>query len=259
MLTAKAPSDMGVYRVARRTTGVFDPTNWRYADPDDGTFGGRFDDPRGQNGRAPEDRFRVIYCATERVCALAETLSSHRTPIRLLQNLISETSDDDEAPDESLEGTYDPDDFTRGIITYDWRNERQIGHTILDSSLRFADITTVSSFGHLRHALADVATELNFEDIDLSSLTSGQRQLTQQCARHIYELVGDNGVPLFAGIRFLSHLDAQWECWAIFNDRISHVEQSTEKTIYPDDTDLLRVAHFFDLTIEVFGAHYIRP
>lgn len=39
------------------------PPDWRFASPD-GTFDGRFDDPRGRHGVSPRDRYRVLYVAS---------------------------------------------------------------------------------------------------------------------------------------------------------------------------------------------------
>lgn len=64
------PGDQGVYRLAWQSSQVFAPPPWTYSDPDDGTFGNRFDDPTLENGNDANNRFRMIYCATDRVCAL---------------------------------------------------------------------------------------------------------------------------------------------------------------------------------------------
>ncbi len=165
--------------------------------------------------------------------------------------------------DESLagvyEGTFDPADPTRAVISSDWRSSRQIGRANLAGKLRFADITTAESFQELRHAVSDVAYALGVEELDLSSITSRQRRLTQACARYIFELTDEHGKRLFDGIRYASHLDANWECWAIFDDSMSYCNEFVESTMHPDDPDLEQVARLFDLSIEVVDGHYLRP
>jgi hypothetical protein len=177
----------------------------------------------------------------------------------MMQDLRDETDDDEESPAESLGGTYDPEDPLRGLITEEWRSKRHIGHTHLPPSLRFADITTSSTLQHMRRILAPDIHRLKVDDLDLSTVTSPQRKLTQLCARYIYEQIDEKGMPAFAGIRFLSHFDAEWECWAVFENRLVHDGEYIEKTIYPDDEDLMTIGHTFRLTFEIFPGQYIRP
>ncbi|MGH2345042.1 MAG: RES domain-containing protein, partial [Chloroflexota bacterium] len=62
-----------VYRIGR-SPDPFAAPDWVYAQPD-GTFGGRFDDPSGRRGVPANQRFRVLYFATEPVDAFAEVLA----------------------------------------------------------------------------------------------------------------------------------------------------------------------------------------
>ena len=73
-----------VHRLARRPDPWAWP-DWAYADPD-GTFGNRYDDPRGE--------YRVLYASTERVGAFVETLARFRPDPELVAAL--ETIDDHE-------------------------------------------------------------------------------------------------------------------------------------------------------------------
>ena len=67
----------------------------------------------------------------------------------------------------------------------------------------------------------------------------------------------------FAGIRYLSRLNAEWECWAVFDDRMRHVAgcPGLPTSIPRDDADLIEVARQFNLTIEVNArrGNYLRP
>ncbi len=238
----------------------FESPDWDRAN-DDGTFGNRFDDPTADDGNPPQARFRTIYCATQRVATFGETLARFRPSLPLLSAL--EEIDDDDSKEEALSGAVDPMDPTRGLVQADWRLRRRISHAFLDPTLRFADITHLETMQHLRTALAPLATQLGITDIDVSSLMSQQRRFTQGCARYIYDQADDSGRPLFAGIRYLSRLNPDWECWAIFDKRMSHKEVSPRfpVTLLADAPDLLSVARSFRLTIEVISGHgsYIRP
>lgn len=259
-LATTPPPPGGMYRLARGPADPFTPPDWDRAD-EDGTFGNRFDDPAADEGKLPAERFRVIYCATQRVATFGETIARFRPSLTLLSQL--EAIDDDEPLNESLSGAVDPEDPQRGLIPADWRLRRRIGHTVLDPSLVFVDITNAATMQHLRTAVAPLADRLHITDIDLSSLTSQQRRLTQGVARYIYDRVDSSGTPRFAGIRYPSRLNSEWECWAIFDDRIRHVQgcPGFPTTILADDEDVLHVAKLFGLTIEVFTGQgqYIRP
>ena len=116
---------------------------------------------------------------------------------------------------------------------------------------------------HLRTALAPLVKRLGVADIDLSSVTGPQRRLTQEIARHIHDQRDRNGRARYAGIRYLSRLDAKWECWAVFDDCIRHVDgcPNFPTSVPADDADLIQVARQFNLTVEVIAgqANYLRP
>jgi hypothetical protein len=257
-LSVVAPPEEGVYRIARGPAEPFAPPAWDRAQ-DDGTFGNRFDDPSAAEGRLPGERFRTIYCATQRIAAFAETVAHFRPSIALLAHLAA--VEDDESLEDALAGAIDPRNPSRGLIPADWRLRRRVGRTRLDPSLRFVDIAAAQSVQHLRLALAPLASELRLIDIDLSSLTSQQRRFTQACARYVYAQTDEHGLPLFAGIRYPSRFSDKWECWAVFDDRLRHAPgfPALPESIFADDPDLVRVASMFGLVIEVVSGHYIRP
>lgn len=114
-----------------------------------------------------------------------------------------------------------------------------------------------------RSELALLADRLGIIDVDLSSVTSHQRRFTQGIARYIYDQVDETGRSGFAGIRYPSRLSPEWECWAVFDDRVRHLHgwPNIPSSVYPDDPDLQEVARLFGLTIEIFPGQdqFIRP
>lgn len=260
-LVAVSPPADGMYRLARGPAEPFAPPDWYRAD-EDGTFGNRFDDPGAEEGRLPNERFRTVYCATQRAAAFGETVARFRPSPRLLTYL--DAIDDDEPVAASLAGAVDPEDHRRGLIPADWRLRRRIGQSVLDPALAFVDIAAAETMQHLRAALAPLAASLGLDDIDLSALTSQQRRLTQGAARYVYEQRGPSGRARYAGLRYPSRLNPhEWECWAIFDDRIRHQRgwPGLPASIFPDDADLMAVTTLFTLTIEVFPGRgqYVRP
>ena len=81
-------------------------------------------------------------------------------------------------------------------------------------------------------------------------------------SRCIYEQTDDLGRPTFAGIRYESRLNAEWECWAIFHDRMDgRHSPGFPETITPDHPALCEVAAQYHLSIEIFqgAGHFVRP
>ncbi len=103
-----------------------------------------------------------------------------------------------------------------------WRTVRRLGATVLDARLIIVDVFAPETIQELREALAPVATSLGIADIDIAALCGPARNLTQEIARYIYEQVDAAGQPLYSGLRYLSRYNTDWECWAIFTDRLAH-------------------------------------
>jgi len=142
------------------------PPDWPYA------HGNRFDDPGEVDGISPEARFRVVYCASERVCAFAETVARFRPNLRALAGIRAASDDPD------IASVLRP-----GLITEDWRLKRRVGAIVLDPPLRFVDIADAESLAALRDVFAPLAVALGLPDFDLSAVTSAHRLLTQRIAR----------------------------------------------------------------------------
>lgn len=242
--------DRLVFRISRLGANPFIPPPWEYVG------GNRFDDPNRE--------FRVIYCASERAATFGETLARFRRSMTLLA-LMTEVDDEEESIEEALGELIDPKDERRGVIPVDWRFKRQIGSTHLDPSLQFAAIAEPESLAHLRVALAPQLTMLALSDasidFDLGSIFTGDRRVTQHCARYIYDQRDDQGNARFAGIFYASRLNLHWGCWAIFADRLIHTPATVETTIDPHDSGFLEAARLLELSIETGHGQgaYIRP
>ena len=234
-----------LYRVGR-APNPFVPPSWAFVGAD-GTFGGRFDDPRGRQGLSPARRFRTLYLASESVGAFGESIARFRPDLAALAQpsgspIPSSTS--------RLE---------RPAVSAAWRTVRRLGATVLDPRLAIADIAAPETMQALRDALASVAVSLGLRDIDVSALTGPERTLTQEVARYIYEQADPAGEPLYSGIRYLSHYNTGWECWAIFADRLVHRVVRVD-IIRATDPGLFDAARTLNLRIEEDGGgRYITP
>ncbi len=221
-----------------RAASTPSPPGWAYALPD-GTFGNRFDDPSADKGMPEEERYRAIYCATDRAGAFGETIARFRPSVKLLAGL--EAVEDEEPLDPELEG---------GVVPEEWRLSRRVDSTRLAPSLLFADLTAPETMRVLRKDLAAEAEELGLKDLDLSAVTGPQRRLTQEAARYVYDLEDSSDSPAFAGIRYLSRLNPSWELWAVFHDRMLHEPGEVAEPIRADDPGLAEAATLLGLRVE---------
>ena len=200
----------GIYRVERATARPFACPDWQFAD--NGWFDGRFSDPWSCDDAPDEQRFRVIYAATLATGAVVESIVRFRGKPGLASRVNAAVENVDE--DDSEEN-----DANR--VSAEWRALRLLRHTVLPATMPFVDVSAGSTLTYLREVAAPVLRDVGMNELDLSGITGQSRHLTQFCARHLWELTDDSGEPRFAGIRYLSRLGSEWECWAIFCDRFA--------------------------------------
>jgi hypothetical protein len=151
-----------------------------------------------------------------------------------------EQIEDDEPPDQELEG---------GIVPKQFRSDRVLGQTRLSDELRFANVSDGRTMTILRTELWNWVVGLRLPDFDLSAATSKERKLTQEVARYVYELAHE-GHTHFAGIRYPSRFHAEWELWAIFHERMEHSPVEVAGVIEEDDPELQEAAKVLSVTIE---------
>ncbi len=223
-----------MFRVSR-DFDVFAPPDWSWAQ-EDGTFGNRFDDPGQYRGIPEDDRFRVVYCATQRAGAFGETIARFRRSPRLVEGL--RTIESEEPFETELEG---------GVLPEEWRLGRRLGSTRLDEGLVFADFASAETFQIFTEELAPLLVRFDLEEFDLSLITSRRRRVTQEAARYAYELAGSG--QTFAGARYLSRLNPAWELWALFYDRIVQSPEELSETVREDDPGLVEAASVLGIEI----------
>lgn len=209
----------------------FVPPEWRYARLD-GTFGGRYDDPRGRRGAPPQGRYRVLYVASHPAGAYGETIAQFRPSMRTLHRY----------------GGHTPFGV-QPAVPRDWRLARRLGSAILFVTRPLADLDAAETIQALRPVLAPVALRLQVHDIDLSVTTGPERELTQEAALYLYSRHDAQGQPLYAGIRYGSRLNRKWECGAIFVDRVRYRPLRID-SIAADDPHLYDAARTMGLAIE---------
>jgi RES domain len=165
-----------VHRLARRPDAWAWP-DWAYAG-NDGTFGNRYDDPRGE--------YRILYASTERVGAFVETLARFRPDPVLVAAL--DAIDDDEP-------------VTSGVVPVEWLTDRAIGEATLAGE--FAQVGATRSLVYLRDRLA--------QDLDASAIRRHiPRSTTQAIGRLVFHCAR------FAGVQYESRLGDDIHNWAVF-------------------------------------------
>jgi hypothetical protein len=260
ILPSVQPPSAGLYRIGRADRAPFAAPDWRYAGD------GRFDDPRlkhlDDERDAPDGCFLTIYLADSRIVAFRELLQGFRPRIDLLMDLRRTTREPESAGlAGDLAGAYDLSGSVRGIVHREWRWRRKIAHIALEGH-SCADLTSPDAWTHLMHVpeLQEIAVEEGISSIDVSTMTSMTRRFTQACARYVYERVDGDGIPEFAGIRYLSRFGSpgNWMCWAMFDDRLSRARAGSAREIDEDDDDLIAVAHQFGLIIEADDGSLLR-
>jgi hypothetical protein len=135
-----------------------------------------------------------------------------------------------------------------GSVAADWRHHRTAVRVVQEADLPFLDLDVLQTTEFLRVELALGLASLGVTDLDTSTLRSGDRRVTQlisSWAHNARQL--ESGEPRYAGIRYPSRLNSDWECWAIFDRvRLLPVELLP---VTPEMPSLQRVAKHFDLVV----------
>ena len=206
---------ISIHRIGRRPDPWQYP-DWSLANPD-GTFGNRFDDPKGN--------YRVLYASSTRLGCFLETLARFRPDVALCAELQAIEGEDDFVP--------------AGIVPREWLSRRLMGSA--DADGEFADIGASDWVATLRGTLATLLISLGIPDFDASVLQgSGPRCVTQNASAVVYS-------QGFNGIRYLSKHGHDIENWALFEP--ASLSKQLEKDIEPDDLELLEALRLFNLAL----------
>jgi hypothetical protein len=89
--------------------------------------------------------------------------------------------------------------------------------------------------------------ELGFMQVgDVPTVRGGDRRVTRWIGQWAYDQTTDSGEPRFAGIRYVSRLSSEWECWAVFDD--VSITEMNRRPILAQDEAFLRIAKRYRLT-----------
>ena len=187
--------------------------------------GNRFDSPDGH--------FGVLYFATTLVGCFGEVLARLR-PDPVLAQMV--------ARDWKALGVMAP-----GQIPRDWRERRNASAVHLRGAQEFVDIDALVTHQVLRTELALGLAALGYQDLDISTVRGPDRRVTQMISQWAFAARTEQGQPRFAGLRYQSRLEDDWECWAVFADTDIEVEQIVPVSLQM--SELQEVAQTFELTL----------
>lgn len=192
---------------------------------DDARLGNRFD--------SPTQTYRVSYFSSTIEGCYGETLARFR-------------------PDPTLAAFAREDGFMDvGEVPADWRLRRlAVRATVQNaqaSHTHFLDVESLSTRAVLRKELGQLLAYYDHEDLDVATVRGADRRITRWIGKWAYDQRDDDGLPVFAGVRYLSRLNSDWECWAVFEH--AQIEEVERKPILRTDAGLANIARLYDLTV----------
>lgn len=212
--TVPAPSQ-GIWRIGRGP----DPLQFRPPAEN------RFDSITGT--------YSVLYFATELEGCYGETLARFR-PDPKIEQLISREWDE-------------LGFMAVGSVPADWRVQRQAVKVKFPRGSRFLDIEAMPTREVLRTELADLLALHGHNDFDVALARGPHRAITRAASEWSHWQTDENGIPRYAGIRYLSRLNSDWECWAVF-DRTPITPVAT-KPVFAADEPLKTIAKTYKLRV----------
>ena len=139
-----------------------------------------------------------------------------------------------------------------GAVPADWRHRRLAVRATVAAderwtAPRFLDVEAATTRALLRRQLGELLAFYGYDDLDVPTIRGGDRRVTRWIGRWAHEQRDDQDRPLYAGVRYLSRLSSDWECWAVFED-LPLVEQE-RRPILRHDEALSHVAALYGLTV----------
>jgi hypothetical protein len=139
-----------------------------------------------------------------------------------------------------------------GEVPADWRHRRLAVRVTPQPSdaiptLRFLDVEAAETRAVLRNEIGELLAYYGYSNLDVPTVRGADRRVTRWIGRWAYEQRDSDGRLRFAGIRYLSRLSSEWECWALFEDVA--LDEQERRPITRDDHALKRLADLYGLTV----------
>lgn len=180
---------------------------------------------------APPTSTRFLYFATELEGCFAETLA--RLPA------VAEVVGSDWRARHFM---------APGNVPADWRHRRLAVHAALEAPDQlFLDVEALETRRLLERHLRGQMAALGVSEIDVPAIRGGDRRLTRLASLWAWRQVDEDGARRYAGIRYLSRLSSEWECWAVFEG--TGLRELRRREVGRDMDQLQSIARRFGLTI----------
>lgn len=225
----------GLWRVARGLDPfAFQPPPGRLPHSDRPVLdGNRWDDPDGE--------LATLYCSTTAEGAFAETIARYRTRPGLLERI-----------DRFLTGGPDPEhDFPLepGRVPDGYFTNRILGHVTVDPDVRFVDVDHPNTHAAAAAALEPLLARHGLESVDRGVMYHPDRRVTRPMGRYYWQLARSGDHQEWAGLRYMSRLGPDWECWAVWEPSPLRTQFTTLSTLLHDHPDLTTAALKLDITV----------
>lgn len=228
------PPANGVWRVGRDPDPLAASKSSATSELSKPGTGNRFDSPTGNYG--------VRYFGTTLDGCFGETLARFRAD-PLLAKVVGE---------EWREMGF----MDIGDIPADWRQRRtavRVGfpeeqgpNVRFPDGVRFLDIESFETREAMRSDLAPLLAYYHYADLDVALVRGRDRRMTRHISQWAFEQADEEERPLYAGIRYLSRLNSDWECWAVFDE--IELEELERRPIRSEDASYNRIGRQYGLT-----------
>jgi hypothetical protein len=149
-----------------------------------------------------------VYCASQAEAAFGEVIARYRERPGLLARI-------DDFLTQSPDPEYDPL-LNPGVVPTEFFDGRWIGHVPVDSAVRFVDVDDPATHAAVDVTLRRALREYGVKRVDRGTFLSSDRRVTRAIAGRYHWLAQTPDHASWRGLRYLSRLAPDWECWAIW-------------------------------------------
>ncbi len=133
-----------------------------------------------------------------------------------------------------------------GAIPRDWRDRRSAVKVQLPEYMAYLDVDHPDTHQFLRQELALGLAALGHDDLNIGVVRGNDRRVTRLISQWAWSATGDNGA-IYHGLRYMSKIQNDWECWAVFDDAPLEVVDTMPITL--DMPELIDIANRYGLRI----------